>query len=64
MISWWMNQQLRADMISQFNKFRLKAKQPKPLAGESALGLQLTKDGTGKLIFERQNEISDVKDDL
>lgn len=50
------------EMISHLNKFGLTTKQLEPLESGAGLELRLMKNRT--LIFRRENEIPDVKDEL
>lgn len=53
----------REAVISHLNKFGIRAKHSEPLEVRAALGHQMRKDPTRKLVFRRENQIPDVKDE-
>ena len=51
-------------VVSHLSEYGLKAKDPQPLAGGSALGLKISKDPVGNLSFKRGNVIANVPEKL
>ena len=53
-----------AEVVEHLAKFGLTTKKPEPLEGGAALGLRPEKDKTGKLVFQRGNEILKVGEEM
>lgn len=51
-----------AEVVEHLATFGLATKQPQQLEGGAALGLRLERDRTGELVFQRGNEIPEVKE--
>ena len=53
-----------AEVVEHLEKFGFTTKWPEALEGGAALGLKLEKDRTGELVFQRGNEIPEVREVL